>query len=312
LTRHADSPAVAWARSLELSPGAFRRLSLAAAVSLYVIVISGATVRLTASGLGCESWPGCEAGSFFPESSHHAYVEFGNRVVALFPLTLTLLIWLGAGRTPGVEPWVRWTALGTFAGTLAQAPLGFVTIYFDLHPLLVLAHFVLALVVLAGAVVVALEAWANDRGRSAVRPSRRVRRAAVALAVACALLVVSGTLATAAGPHSGDPDVSRLGNLHDSVYVHVRVSAAFAAVFAGTSVLLALERRRLPGLFRIAVVLVALLAAQAIVGEVQWRTHLPWGLVLAHVSLAAAIWAATVALAASAYRPPASFAAPRT
>ena len=271
-------------------------------------MISGATVRLTASGLGCETWPGCEAGSFFPESSHHAYVEFGNRIVALFPITLTLLAWLGARRTRGIEPWVRWTAFATLAGTVAQAPLGFVTIYFELHPLLVLAHFVLALAVLAGAVVVALEAWSSDSGRAAARPSRRVRVSTLALTAAGTLLVVSGTLATAAGPHSGDPEVRRLGNLYDSVHAHVRVSALFAAVLAATLALVVVERRRFPGLLRIALVLVALLVAQGIVGEVQWRTELPWGLVLVHVSLAAAVWAVTVALAAASHRPPASLA----
>jgi cytochrome c oxidase assembly protein subunit 15 len=309
---HVEPSALARARSFELSPAAYRRLALAAAVSLYAIVISGATVRLTASGLGCESWPGCEAGSFFPESSYHAYVEFGNRVVAIFPLTLTLLAWLGALRTAGLERWVGWTALATFAGTLAQAPLGFITIYFDLHPLLVLAHFLLALVVLAGAVVVALEAWANDRGRARDRPSGRVRVTSLALGVAAIALVVSGTFATAAGPHSGDPDVRRLGNLHDSVYVHVRVSAVFTAVLAATLALLVVERRRFPGLLQLALVLVALLVAQGVVGEVQYRTQVPWGLVLVHVALAAAAWAATVALVAATYRPPASFAAGHT
>src|SRR5215210_4345444 len=223
---HVETSALARVRGFELSPASFRWLSVAAAASLYVIVVTGAVVRLTASGLGCETWPGCEAGSFFPESSYHAFVEFGNRAVALFPLTLTLVAWLGARRTPRLPGWTSRLALATFLGTAAQAPLGFITIYYDLNPLLVLAHFVLALVVLAGAVVVAIEAWANDRGRAPRRASRRVVRiAGLALVAAAGALVVSGTLATAAGPHSGDPEVDRLGVLYDAVYVHVRVSA---------------------------------------------------------------------------------------
>jgi cytochrome c oxidase assembly protein subunit 15 len=309
---HVESSALARVRSFELSPAGLRRLAVASAVSLYAVIISGTTVRLTASGLGCESWPGCEPGSFFPASDYHAYVEFGNRAVALFPLTLTLLAWLGARRTPGLERWVGWTALGTLLGTVAQAPLGLVTIRFDLHPLLVLAHFLLALVVLGGAVTVAVEAWANDRGRAASLPARRVRTAAAALAVGSALMVVSGTFATAAGPHSGDPSAARLGELEESVHIHVVVSTAFAALFAASFVLVWLERRRFPGLLRLALVLAALLGAQAVVGEVQYRTQLPWGVVLLHVSLAAAIWAATIALAAAAYRAPASLARPGT
>jgi len=309
---HVETSTLGRVRAFELSPSAFRVLAAATAASLYVIVVTGAVVRLTASGLGCETWPGCEAGSFFPESSYHAFVEFGNRAVALFPLTLTLLAWLGARRTPGLPRWTSRLALATFVGTAAQAPLGFVTIYYDLHPLLVLAHFVLALVVLAGAVVVGIEAWGNDRGRAPRRASRRIRIAGLALVAAAAALVVSGTLATAAGPHSGDPEVDRLGVLYDAVYVHVRVSAVFAAVLAATLVVLFRQRAAFPGLLRVGLLLATLLVAQGIVGETQWRTRLPWGLVLVHVALAAAVWAVSVALATLTFRPLASLARPRT
>jgi len=309
---HVETSTLGRVRAFELSPSAFRVLAAATAASLYVIVVTGAVVRLTASGLGCETWPGCEAGSFFPESSYHAFVEFGNRAVALFPLTLTLLAWLGARRTPGLPRWASRLALATFVGTAAQAPLGFITIYYDLHPLLVLAHFVLALVVLAGAVVVGIEAWGNDRGRAPRRASRRIRIAGLALVAAAAALVLSGTLATAAGPHSGDPEVDRLGVLYDAVYVHVRVSAVFAAVLAATLVVLFRQRAAFPGLLRVGLLLATLLVAQGIVGETQWRTRLPWGLVLVHVALAAAVWAVSVALAALSFRPPASLARPRT
>ena len=309
---HVETSTLGRVRAFELSPSAFRVLAAATAASLYVIVVTGAVVRLTASGLGCETWPGCEAGSFFPESSYHAFVEFGNRAVALFPLTLTLLAWLGARRTPGLPRWTSRLALATFVGTAAQAPLGFITIYYDLHPLLVLAHFVLALVVLAGAVVVGIEAWGNDRGRAPRRASPRIRIAGLALVAAAAGLVVSGTLATAAGPHSGDPGVDRLGVLYDAVYVHVRVSAVFAAVLAATLVVLFRQRAAFPGLLRVGLLLATLLVAQGIVGETQWRTRLPWGLVLVHVALAAAVWAVSVALAALSFRPPASLARPRT
>src|SRR5262245_26563243 len=149
---HVETPRLGRVRGLELSARVFLVVAVAAAVSLYLIVVSGAVVRLTASGLGCESWPGCQAGAFFPESGHHGWVEFGNRIVSLFPITLTLAAWLAARRTPGLAGWVRWLALGTFLGTIGQAPLGLVTILSDLNPLLVASHFLLALVVLAGAI----------------------------------------------------------------------------------------------------------------------------------------------------------------
>jgi cytochrome c oxidase assembly protein subunit 15 len=300
---HVESSRLGRVRSLELSPSGFRRLSLAAAAALYVIVITGSVVRLTSSGLGCESWPGCEAGAFFPASDHHAFVEFGNRVFGLFPITLTLLTWIGARRTAGVPRWAVLTAFATFAGTIAQAPLGMATIHFDLNPLLVMSHFLLALVVLAGGVVVALEAWGLDRGRAAPLVPAELRRAGLVLVVACLTLVVTGTTVTAAGPHSGGDDIRRLGSLPDALYVHVRATAVFGCVFLFLLGYLAARRDRSPRLFALTLGLLALILVQMAVGEVQWRTELPWGIVVVHVALAGAIWVGTVAVATLLWRP---------
>jgi heme a synthase len=299
-------------RALELTPTGFAWIATAAAVALYVIVVSGAVVRLTASGLGCESWPGCEAGSFFPASDSHAFVEFGNRVVAIFPITLTLAAWVAAARTEGLPRWVTWTAAGTFLGTIGQAPLGLITILTDLNPLLVMAHFLLALAVLGGGVVVALEGWRLARGGAEPLVPEWVRRAGVVLAAACLALLVTGTFATAAGPHSGGPDIDRLGDLENALWLHVRATAVFGVLFAVLLLYVARQRRRAPGLFLLGLALLVALVAQMIVCEVQWRTHLPWGVVLAHVALATAVWAVTVALALQLYRPLASLARDRT
>jgi cytochrome c oxidase assembly protein subunit 15 len=295
-------------RPRELSPAAFRRLAFATALSLYLIVISGALVRLTASGLGCESWPGCEAGSFFPEESHHAWVEFGNRAFSLFPIVLSLALCIGAWRTAGLPRWARWVAAGTFLGTIGQAPLGMLTIYSDLHPLMVMTHFLLALVVLAGAVVVAVEAVGAERGWARPALPRWVRPASVVLALACGVLVVTGAFSTAAGPHSGGADIRRLGSLTDSVYVHVRATAIFGVLFATLLGLLWSRRRAVPGIAAVAAALLGVLLVQMGVGEIQWRSALPWGVVLLHVALAAAVWALTVLLAVVLWRTPAPLA----
>jgi len=296
------------ARARDVSPTAFRRLAFATAASLYLIIISGSLVRLTSSGLGCESWPGCEAGSFFPADSHHAFVEFGNRVFSLFPIGLSLALWIAAWRTSTLPRWVRWVAALTFLGTIGQAPLGMITIYSDLHPLLVLSHFLLALVVLAGAIVVAVEALGHERGWA--RPSQPgwTRPASLVLALSCGVLVVTGTLSTAAGPHSGGADIRRLGNLVDAVYVHVRATAVFGVLFAALLVLLWRRRAVVPGVAAIAAALLGTLLVQMAVGEIQWRSALPWGVVLVHVALAAAIWSLTVLLTAVLWRTPAPLA----
>jgi heme a synthase len=309
---HVETSRLARIRAFELTAERFAWIALVAASSLYAIVVSGAVVRLTASGLGCESWPGCEEGSFFPASGSHSVVEFGNRVVAIFPITLTLAAWIAAARTEGLPRWVTWVAAGTFLGTIGQAPLGLLTIRTDLHPLMVMAHFLLALVVLGGGVVVALEGWRLARGGVEPLVPPPLRRAGLVLAAACLALLVTGTFATAAGPHSGGADIDRLGDLGDALWVHVRATAVFGVLFAVLLVYLARHRRRARGLFLVATGLLGLLVAQMIVGEVQWRTHLPWGVVLVHVALATAVWAATVALALWLYRPLASLACDRT
>lgn len=292
-----------------VSPLRFLQIAVASSVSLYAIILSGAAVRLTGSGLGCDAWPGCEAGSFFPAADHHAFVEFANRAVAIFPLTLTLVAWVAARRTPGLPRWVAWVAAGTFVGTLAQAPLGRLTILLDLHPLMVMAHFLLALVVLAGGVVVAVEAWSAHHGRAEPLVPRPLRLLGLVLTVAAAVLVVTGTFSTAAGPHPGDEaDIDRFWNLLDAVHIHVRATAVFGISFLVLLAYMIRERARLGRLPAVALALLGLLLVQMAVGEIQWRTQLPWGVVLVHVALAAAIWAWTVGLVAVLWRPPAPLA----
>ena len=113
-------------------------------------------------------------------------------------------------------------------------------------------------------------------------------------------------VATASGPHPGSSDeVERLGlGIADTVYVHVRVAAIFGIGVLVVGWFLGKMRSEYPGLVRIWLGLLVVLVAQAIVGEVQYRNALPWGLVLVHVVLAASIWAFSLALAYAFWRPP--------
>lgn len=293
------------ARAVEVGPARFLVAALTSLVSLYVVVTTGAVVRLTASGLGCDNWPRC-GDKPFPEKGGHAAIEFGNRMVALAAIACTLVAWLAARRTPRLPPWVRLAALAAFLGTLAQIPLGGLTVIFELHPLLVMAHFLLALLVLALAVVVAVEAWSAHRGRGEPLEPRWWRVFALAGVAACLVLVVTGAIVSASGPHSGGEDIRRLGvNVVDAVYVHVRATAVYGLGLLVGAWFLVRNRARYPGLARWGLALLALLAAQMAVGEVQYRTALPWWLVLVHVALASAIWGLTVAIVHAAWRPPA-------
>lgn len=295
------------AQPIVWSAAQFRRMALLAVGALYLIVTTGATVRLTDSGLGCEHWPGCTEGNPFPAKDYHSFIEFGNRIVSAATIVVVLVLWVGSLLTPGLARWVRALALFTFAGTIAQAPLGAITVYADLHPLLVMSHFLLALVVLAAGVVVAVEATRLELGGGRPLPIL-VRRGVLVLAAAALALVVTGTFATAAGPHPGGSDVHRLWRLHAAVYVHVRATAVFGVCFAALLVWLWRNRTHYPLVLEGAAATLGLIVIQLGVGELQYRTELPWWLVLVHVSLAAAIWTAVVALAAVIRRPPAPLA----
>jgi cytochrome c oxidase assembly protein subunit 15 len=300
---------VARARRRVLSPATFRKLALGSAGWLWLIILTGATVRLTASGLGCEHWPGCTAGNPFPSKSYHSFIEFGNRIVSALTILATLVCAIGSVLTRETPTWLRVLAWSTFAGTLAQAPLGAITVYADLNPWLVMSHFLLALGVLAAGVVVAVEAWSIEHGRARTRLPRFIRLGAFVAAAALLALVFTGTVATAAGPHPGGSDVDRLWRLHAALYVHVRATAAFGLLFAAFLVYVYRNRVRWPLYAESSGALLALLVVQMGVGELQYRTHLPWWLVLVHVALAAAVWACAVALVAAIQRPPREFAA---
>jgi cytochrome c oxidase assembly protein subunit 15 len=282
-------------RRFAVSARTFRRLALASAVMLVVIVATGATVRVTGSGLGCEHWPGCQAGDPFPKTGYHSYVEFSNRIVASIAIVATLATFLASLRAP-VERWVRWLAGLAFLGTFLQAPLGAITVYYKLNPWLVGTHFLLSILVLTLGVLVALEAW-DVRGEPV---PARVRGLAMAAGAALGALLVSGMTATAAGPHSGGVAVPRVWSFQPAIWLHVRATAVFALTFAALVVWLGWTgSKHLRG----ALILLGLLIAQMIVGEVQYRTHLPLGLVILHVTLSAVVWAAAVVVVATMWRP---------
>ena len=283
----------------------FLQLAVGTVAVLGLVVTSGAFVRLTGSGLGCDNWPRCGS-TPFPAMDFHPMVEFGNRVIAVAGILASLATWHASRRVANLPAWVTHVALAAFLGTVAQIPLGGVTVILDLHPLAVMSHFLLALVVVALSVAVAFEAWSHRTGLAAPVVPRWLRLVAVAGVVACAVMVVTGAVATASGPHPGaDQDVHRLGlGIRDTVYVHVRATAVFGIGLLLVGWQLLRARKAAPGVVRLALVLLGVLLVQMLVGEIQYRNALPWGLVLVHVTLAATIWALTVGVVYTLWRPP--------
>jgi cytochrome c oxidase assembly protein subunit 15 len=281
----------------------FRWAAWLALVALFAVTVSGATVRLTGSGLGCENWPRCGE-TFLPAQSYHALIEFGNRVVGFVVGLATLAAAFVAWRAR-VPRRLFLATLGLPLLVLAQGILGGITVLFHLHPLIVMGHFLLSLVAigLAVAVVAGAERLVRPRPSPALALPGWMGTLALALLPLAAVLVVTGAFVTAAGPHSGGEDIERLGDLEDAMWVHVRVSAVFGIAFLVLVASLQRLRDRARGTALLAGGVLALLLVQMVVGEAQWRNQLPWELVLGHVTLATLVWTGVVALAVVLRRP---------
>jgi len=291
---------------LTLTPAQLLPLVLAELTTLWLIVLTGAAVRLTDSGLGCRHWPGCEAGHPLPAKSGHAFIEFGNRLFGALTIAATLLVWLAARRTPALKRAHVRLALAIFLGTLLQAPIGLLAVASDLRWPIVMLHLLLSIALLGAATVLALEVRAAQVGRVEPLVPLELRRLGIVFVCACFVLIVSGSLATAAGPHSGGgkaDEIDRLGRLDPFVYSHGAVVGVFLITFLFSLGYLAARRDRSRRLFLLGTAVFVVLLLQMGLGELQWRTHLPWGLVLAHVFLAATVWVGTVALATLFWRP---------
>jgi heme a synthase len=304
---HVESTTTAGrSRSFALQPVWFLRFAALELFALWVIVATGAAVRLTSSGLGCRHWPGCEAGHPLPAKNYHAYIEFGNRVVGGVTILITLLVAVAAFWTP-LGRRAKQLAVALFVGTLAQAPLGYLAVKTDLRWPVVAAHLLLSMVLLAGAVVLVFLAYEGIAGRAEPIVPHELRLFGTGVAVAGLALVVSGALATAAGPHSGGgtTQVHRLARFEPVLYAHAGVVAVFGCTFLFLLGYLAARRSRSPRLFASALAVLAVLLVQVGLGELQYRLHLPWYLVLLHVAVAATAWAGIVALTFAFWRPPA-------
>jgi cytochrome c oxidase assembly protein subunit 15 len=283
-----------------ISPGAFRRVALAAVAVLIGIVASGATVRLTGSGLGCPEWPTCTTQHALPQS-YHSYIEFSNRLISAITVFTTLALAVAAWLTRGLSRRGKWLATAVCLGVIAQAPFGAIVVYYDLNPYLVISHLLLTLLVLGLAVSRLV------RGAAPALPGL-VRAGSVALVAAVSVLVVSGTVATAAGRFPGSNGtavVPRLGSFYPAVYWHVRAVAAFGIVFLVLAGWAWLKRARFPWLLRGCVGLLAILVVQMGIGEAQYRNYgsVPWWVVVIHVGMAALLFAWAVGLAGRVWRP---------
>lgn len=292
---------------LEISPERYALVTIVALAALALIVLTGAAVRLTGSGLGCPDWPKCYGGTT-PPLEFHAVIEYGNRLltgfVGLAVIAASVLAWF---RRP-----FRWH-LALFGallplGVMGQAILGALVVKHHLAPELVMSHFILSMILLDAAFALA---WCSryepgERRRSKDRLGVWAVRALIPLGQ---LTILAGTIATASGPHAGDHegelvqrfDFEGTGTLEWVVQRHAVLAAIYG--FAAIAVWLLLrrrggERRALTPL----TVVIVLLGLQGAVGGVQWALELPAGIVWIHIALAVGNWLAMLWTVAAAGR----------
>ncbi len=288
-----------------ISPRIFRILSLASAVSLGLIVVTGGAVRLTGSGLGCSSWPQCEPGSLAPPWGLHPWVEFGNRLVTVaVTLIVTATAVAAMRRTPPRRD-LTLLSWGLVAGVLAQAVVGGLSVIYDLVPGWVMAHFLLSMLVLWDAAVLhhrAAPGW-SPTAQPLVRSE--VRWLGRSLAVTAGAVLALGTVTTGTGPHAGDASTPRLPlNLVQVTQLHADFALFLTGLVVATLVALRLAdvpdhvRRR--GRWLVAAVLL-----QVAIGYSQYFSGLPAGVVELHVAGATVLWWATLWLNLGFTAPPA-------
>ena len=297
---------------MRISPERYRLVTVIALGLLIAIVITGAAVRLTGSGLGCEDWPNCSDARLIDVSSANAAIEQINRLFTGLVAVAVIAAVLGSlWRTPRRRD-LTLLSLGLVAGVLAQIVLGGITVLVDLHPVAVQSHLLLSMVLVATAVTLVRRAGEPDDAQRGALVSTRTSWLVWALGATTAVAIVTGTVVTGAGPHAGDERARRYAvDIADAARVHgatVIVALVLALVIVATT------RRTSDGRNLQAPLsswlFVGLL--QAGVGYMQYFNEVPALLVGIHVAGATALWAMTVWLVLSTRGPVAAVTAPRS
>ena len=269
-------------------------------VAQCLIIVTGAVVRLTASGLGCPTWPQCVPGSYTPTphqaQAWHKLIEFGNRLLTFALVVLAILVIVIAvynalrQRRAGskIRRDVLLLAFVPIVGTFAQAVLGGITVLTGLNPYTVSAHLLVSMAIVAGSVALVV--------RSRVSPPRTlqvpsaVNVMAWILVAVSALVVCLGVMVTGSGPHSGDAAASRLPiDTRTIAWFHADVVLLFLGLLIGLLVCLTVvhapHRARTT-----AYVLLAIALGQGALGYTQYFLGVPELLVALHVTGAIALW----------------------
>ncbi|MHC9292726.1 COX15/CtaA family protein [Mycobacterium sp. LTG2003] len=271
------------------------------------IAVTGAIVRVTASGLGCPTWPQCFPGSFTPVPHAevavvHQVVEFGNRMITFLVVLTAAAAVLAVTRARRRREVLIYAWLMP-ASTVVQAVIGGITVLTGLLWWTVAIHLLASMAMVWLAVLLYVKVGEPDSGVPVHRSPKPLRQLTALSGVALAAVLVTGTLVTGAGPHAGDKSLDRViprleVEILTLVHMHSSLLVAYLSLVVALGFGLAAVRAARPVMVRLGV-LVALVCAQGLVGAVQFFTGVPAALVAVHVAGAALCTAATAALWAS-------------
>jgi heme a synthase len=289
-----------WADDLLLAPSVtvLRRWALAGVITSALIILTGAAVRLSQSGLGCPDWPTCTTSSLAASGTTgdpliHRWVEFGNRMVtvAIFIVAIGVCIAAWRFRPPGGRQRrdLLWLAATQPAAIVLQALLGGAVVLTKLNPALVSLHF-LASVALIAATVALYVRCQEGAGPAAPLVPRPVRLAALGVVAAVALMIAAGTVVTGTGPLAGAAGVARYHlPLEGVTQLHADIGWLLGGLMV--ALLLGLRLTAAPRkAVRLGWLLLGLIGLQGVIGYTQYFTGLPAGLVWFHVAGSVAIW----------------------
>ena len=258
------------------------------------IVFTGALVRITGSGLGCSTWPECTPGSYTPTSDQpeaplHAWIEFGNRLLTFILLINALALMFTILKSGRGE--LRKLGALQIVGILAQGVLGGVTVLTALNPATVAAHFLLSIILIAGAL--SLRQRAHGKSPIEITLIPLVSKLIWLHLLLTALVIFAGTIVTGSGPHAGDSAAERF-NLDSRTMAWIHADLVIALLGVSIALLIAIRlglagvaRQVLSG--RIQIFLIIALA-QGGIGYIQYFTRLPEALVAAHIIGSIAVW----------------------
>ncbi len=260
-----------------------------------LIVVTGGAVRLTASGLGCPTWPLCTEDSLVstPEMGIHGLIEFGNRLLTFVLVAVAVVTFALVSRLRRSRPEIFWLALVIGLGIPAQAVIGGISVLTQLNPYVVGFHFVvsavmivLSTILVARTYVVAVEPIPN------AQRSTLLYRGAWVVAFLQTLTVLLGILVTGSGPHAGDAEAPRNG-LNSELWQHLHSVPAYAAVVAAFGLGVLAWRMRRRDVVRVVIALLIVNVIQVAVGLAQANLGLPVLLVGLHMFLACLVISAT-------------------